>query len=159
MQTFHHNMAHRGSTATRTNARWHPYTTPRPSGSFSAGAVPTSCNHTAILSQSVSQQNIGYLLTPGPAVHHLPSQYTSSQTPFSISISQKTQQQSTLATTASKTHSARTSSDQSFVAILLGKQDSTGRTTCHAFFNQSSYIGKLSKNLTFLSIQNKPSKA
>lgn len=146
MQTFHHNMAHRGSTATRTNARWHPYTTPRPSGNFAAGAVPTSCNYTALLSQSASQQNIGYLLTPGPAVHQFPStQNASSQSPFPISISQKTQQQSTLSTIAPKAHSVRSSSDQSFVAVLLGKQELTNRIIYHISFIQTLHPGRFSE--------------
>lgn len=140
MQTLHHTMAHRGPGATRTNARWHPYTPPRPSGAFAAGAAAVACNYAPVPTQSIPQQNLGYLLTPASAVSQFtPASSTFSQSPLTVSTSQKYQNHIiNPLPVAVKAHVARSSYDHSLVAVLLGESNSSGRLldfSTQAFFS------------------------
>ena len=82
MQSIPHSMAHRGAGATRTNARWHPYTPPR---APAAGTSTPSCTLLAPSYHQSNSQEAAYLITPAPSVYSTsPSSSSSSysQSPF-----------------------------------------------------------------------------
>ncbi|KAL5507530.1 PCL5 [Sanghuangporus vaninii] len=84
MQSIPHSMAHRGAGATRTNARWHPYTPPR--CSVTGVATP---NYALLSSSSSSQQHHlnsqeSYLITPAPSVYSISPTSTFSQSPHPL---------------------------------------------------------------------------
>ena len=70
MQALPHSMAHRSAAASRTNARWHPYTPPRASGASTPGygmLAPSSCTPHHSIQQQNSQDH-PYLITPASSV-------------------------------------------------------------------------------------------
>ncbi|KAL5523609.1 hypothetical protein ACEPAG_7782 [Sanghuangporus baumii] len=86
MQSIPHSMAHRGAGATRTNARWHPYTPPR--CPVTGVATP---NYALLSSSSLNQQNHhhlnsqeSYLITPAPSVYSISPTSTFSQSPHPL---------------------------------------------------------------------------
>ncbi|KAH8103737.1 hypothetical protein DFH11DRAFT_1714006, partial [Phellopilus nigrolimitatus] len=82
MQTLQHIMAHRGACATRSNARWHPYTPPRQIGSAGTSAASTP-NHAALLLSSHHHcVDNNHLITPASSVYTIsPASSSFSQSP------------------------------------------------------------------------------
>ncbi|KAH8119276.1 hypothetical protein DFH11DRAFT_1493145, partial [Phellopilus nigrolimitatus] len=75
-------MAHRGAGATRSNARWHPYTPPRQMGAAGASAASTP-NYAALLPSSHHHcADNNYLITPASSVYTIsPASSSFSQSP------------------------------------------------------------------------------
>ena len=72
-QVIQHAMSHRGAGATRTNARWHPYTPPRSSGSAPAPlyAAAVRSNSSASTSSATPPTATQYLNTPASTVYNV----------------------------------------------------------------------------------------